>query len=40
MIIIILQSIAIIALLYVSFICMQALNNKKSQIDKEKNHEQ
>jgi len=39
MVMIVLQSIAITALLYISFICMCSLNNKKAKIKKEKRDE-
>lgn len=35
MVMIILQSIAITALIYVSFICMCALNDKKAEMERE-----
>jgi len=38
--IIILQSIAIVALLYVSFMCMCALNEKKVEMEREEKDEQ
>lgn len=39
MVMIILQSIAITALIYVSFICMRALNDKKRQMQREERDE-